>query len=254
MHRADDHLHTGRSRQRGWVIVRAAGQTWRPLRDDCRAIPGRAWWRWLITLLAGFVACGAVSVVGTQFAHRHVGRGLQQWDERGLRAVEQRGPLSFPDAILAESPGNLSYLIPLTLAASIIAIHLRRPLTAISIQVAYWGMRPIVLAGWMTWDRPRPTLIGEGIAAPALHSFPSGHAALTTAVYGFLIYLWIRRSQSVIERALGVIVLVLIVATVSVARVRLGSHWPSDILAGAALGVLWLGVVITAFRRAERLS
>ena len=39
-------------------------------------------------------------------------------------------------------------------------------------------------------------LIGDGIAAPGLHSFPSGHAALCVAVYGFLAYLWIRSSRS----------------------------------------------------------
>ena len=76
-------------------------------------------------------------------------------------------------------------------------------------------------------------------------------AALTMAVYGFLVYLWIRRSGRLIERALGVGVLLLIVTLVSVARVRLGSHWPSDIIAGAALGVAWLLVVILATRTAE---
>jgi membrane-associated phospholipid phosphatase len=234
------------------VLSRAAGQVWRALRDDCRAIPAKIWWQWGALLIVGMVLCGAVAVLGTHIARSYVGRGLQAWDEQWLRVIERSGPLSFPDSVLAESPGNLSYLIPLTLTGSIIAIRFRRPLIAISIQVAYWGMRPIVLAGWMTWDRARPTLIGDGIAAPGLHSFPSGHAALTTAVYGFLIYLWIRQSGSMIERLLGVVLLLLIVTIVSLARVRLGSHWPSDVFAGGALGVLWLMVVIVAFRRAEK--
>jgi membrane-associated phospholipid phosphatase len=50
---------------------------------------------------------------------------------------------------------------------------------------------------------------------------------------------------------LGAVVLLFIVTLVSVARVRLGSHWPCDIVAGAVLGVAWLSVVIIAFRRAE---
>jgi len=235
----------------GWVLMAGAKRIWRDLRDDCRAIPSRAWWRFVLTLFVGFVLCAALSVIGTRIARSYVDRGLQAWDERTLRAIEERGPLSFPDAILAESPGNLSYLIPLTLAVSVIAIRLHRPLVAIGIQVAYWGVRPIVLFGWMTWDRARPKLIGDGIAAPGLHSFPSGHAALAMAVYGFLIYLWVRRSGSVIERALGVFLLLFIVTLVSVARVRLGSHWPSDIIAGAGLGVAWLIVVTVAFRCVE---
>jgi undecaprenyl-diphosphatase len=239
-------------RPRGWVLIGAAQRLWRTLRDDCRTIPRRAWARWAITLVIGFALCAVLSVVTTTIARARLNDGLQSWDERWLMWLEQHGPLSFPDAILAESAGNLMYLIPLTLAASVIAIRLRNPLVAIGIQVAYWGVRPVVLAGWMTWDRARPKLIGDGIAAPGLHAFPSGHAALTMAVYGFLVYLWIRRSGSLIERFLGVLVVLLIVTLVSVARVRLGSHWPSDIVAGAALGIAWLIVVIVATRTAER--
>ena len=34
-----------------------------------------------------------------------------------------------------------------------------------SLQFAYWLQRPVVIAGWLTWDRARPQLIADGIAA-----------------------------------------------------------------------------------------
>jgi undecaprenyl-diphosphatase len=83
-----------------------------------------------------------------------------------------------------------------------------------------------------------------------LHSFPSGHAALCIAVYGFLAYLWIRASKSVAEKVFAVVVVALLTTVVSLARVRLGSHWPSDIVAGAVIGIAWLVVVIVAYRGA----
>ena len=52
----------------------------------------------------------------------------------------------------------------------------------------------------------RPDLVAGGIAAPGLHSFPSGHAVLTVAVYGLVAYLWARASCSWLERffAIGI--------------------------------------------------
>jgi len=236
-----------------WAVVTGAGETWRRFRADVRAIPGGAWRRWGAILAIGLVACGAASVGITILGRSWVAnRGLQAWDERWLLTIADVGPMSFPDAILAESPGNLSYLIPLTLAVAVIAVRCHRPLVAVTILVSYWGVRPVVLAGWMTWDRGRPKLIADGLAAPGLHSFPSGHAALAIAVYGFLAYLWIRQSRSLIERTLAVLLTAAWVTMVSVARVRLGSHWPSDIVSGAVIGVLWLAVVIVAFRYAEK--
>lgn len=251
-----DDIETDKMPTRGstWKIARATRDLWRTLRDDCRTIHGQAWWRWGLTLACGFVACGALSYAVTRFAYARVEDGLQAWDERWLLNLADDGPMSFPHAILLESPGNLAYLVPLTITASVIAIRRRSPLAAISIQIAYWVQRPIVLIGWQTWDRDRPTLIGEGIAAPGLHSFPSGHAALCVAVYGFLAYLWIRSTRSVAERVIAVVLVALLTSIVSLARVRLGSHWPSDIIAGAALGVAWVSVMIVAYRNAMRPS
>ena len=64
-------------------------------------------------LLGGMLLCAALSVTMTILARGQLDQGLQAWDERGLRWVEQHGPMKFPDAVLAESPGNLAYLIPL---------------------------------------------------------------------------------------------------------------------------------------------
>jgi undecaprenyl-diphosphatase len=94
-------------------------------------------------------------------------------------------------------------------------------------------------------------MIAGGIAAPPLHSFPSGHVALMLSVYGLLAWLWIRASRSPAERTLVVILLAVLLLTVGWARVRLGAHWPSDVLAGYVIGLAWLSTVITSLRRRE---
>jgi undecaprenyl-diphosphatase len=84
-----------------------------------------------------------------------------------------------------------------------------------------------------------------------LHSYPSGHVALALSVYGILAYLWIRASRSWVERALAVLLLAGVVLVTGAARVRLGTHWPSDVLAGLIIGVCWMTVVLRALHRSR---
>lgn len=235
-----------------WAIVRGAVVIWSGFNHGSDLLTRGSWKRWWTALLISLAAASALSAFLTVGAQRLAPQRLDDWDARTLRWLEAHGPMSFHDAILLESPGNLSYLIPLTAVVAIIAILRRRPVLAASVVAAYVGMRPIVALGWWMWDRPRPDVILGGAASPPLHSFPSGHIALAISVYGLLAYLWWERSRSVVERTLIVILTAAWCAVVGVARVRLGTHWPSDIIAGAALGIVWVFGVIVALRTAER--
>ena len=161
-----------------------------------------------------------------------------------LRAIDAQSAMSVQNAILLESFGNLAYLIPLVGACAIVAARKRRPLLSIAFVASYVLARPIVAMGWWLWDRQRPTIILDGRTAPPLHSFPSGHVVLALSVYGILAYLWIRASRSWIEKATAVMLLTLVVCVTGFARVRLGTHWPSDVIAGFIIGIAWLGVVL----------
>jgi membrane-associated phospholipid phosphatase len=235
---------------RRWALSVGWSNTWHAFRGAWKALPAGAVGRWCATLLAGFFVCAAFVAALTLVAKRN-SEPLTRWDTGVLLRVE-RGPISFADAILLESFGNLAYMVPLTLAAAVVAARHGRPLLALSFPASYVLQRPLVLLGWWVWNRRRPDLIAGGIAAPGLHSFPSGHVALMLAVYGLLAWLWIRASRSIVERLLVLVLLAALLLVTGTARVRLGSHWPSDVLAGCAVGAAWLSVVITALRRAER--
>lgn len=87
--------------------------------------------------------------------------------------------------------------------------------------------------------RARPTLV-DPVEHAAGFSFPSGHAAGSAAVYGTLVLLVlprVARWARVLLLALGA----LLVAAVASSRVLLGLHYPSDVAAGAALGLAWVG-------------
>src|SRR5712691_7896729 len=87
--------------------------------------------------------------------------------------------------------------------------------------------------------RQRPDLINALIPAQG-YSFPSGHAFVAFAFYGFATFLLAERAQSWSRRVLVVFVGLLVIFMVGFSRIYLGVHWPSDVLASLALGGAWL--------------
>lgn len=239
------------TRPGSWAAARYLGGLWAQLRDDELALPAEAWRAWLRLTLIGLVLSCALAAGLTLLASWAAPRGLQAWDEATLVALLAAPPMSFSAAGMVETPGNLIGMVLLTGAAVVLAIKGRRPLVMATLLSLYWMGTAVLWAGWLLWDRSRPELVAGGIAAPGLHSFPSGHILHTVAVYGFLAYLWWRASGSWVERALIVVLVVAFNLAVAVSRLVLGAHWPSDTLGGALIGLVWLAFGIAALRRAE---
>ena len=89
-------------------------------------------------------------------------------------------------------------------------------------------------------DRPNVIEAFDGIG----YSFPSGHATGAMAFYGFLIFLVIISRQ---RRSLKItlsLLLSIIIVNVMMSRVFLHVHYFTDVIAGATLSFIWLGVSI----------
>ncbi len=101
-------------------------------------------------------------------------------------------------------------------------------------------------------DRARPVL-DDPVAHAAGMSFPSGHAqsAMVAASVLLLVFLPLLRGAWRWVAVGGAVVYVL---AVGFARVTLGVHYVSDVLAGYALGAAWVAAMIAAFNawRQER--
>ncbi len=234
-----------------WAAAALLGGLWAQLLRDARGMPVEAWRRWLRATLVGLVLSSAFAAGLTLLARWAAPRGLQAWDEAMLPLIIAGAPLSFSAAGMVETPGNLIGMLLLVAPAVLLAIRAGKPLIVASLLSLYWLGTAVLWAGWLLWERERPELVAGGIAAPGLHSFPSGHILHTVCVYGFLAYLWGRASKSWLERAFVALLYLALIVAVALSRLVLGAHWPSDTLAGALIGLVWLVAGILALRRAE---
>lgn len=91
--------------------------------------------------------------------------------------------------------------------------------------------------------RPRPD-VDEHIVFVDSWSYPSGHSLNSMVVIGLLTVLAVRE-RSGAWRVLLAATGALLVLLVGFSRVYLGVHWPSDVLAGWLIGLLWLTICYT---------
>jgi undecaprenyl-diphosphatase len=70
------------------------------------------------------------------------------------------------------------------------------------------------------------------------YSFPSGHAMISMVVYGAIGYLLVKQlGKWRIAIASGTL---LLITSIGLSRLYLGVHWPTDVVAGYAAGIVWL--------------
>ncbi len=135
-------------------------------------------------------------------------------------------------------------ILPVTVAWLVIRRSFRlssyAAVTGIGLVVLSPGIKAIV-------ERARP-VVDVPIASAPGPSFPSGHALGSTVAYGTLLLVFLPAVPPRFRKGVVAAVIV-VVGIVGLTRVALGVHHPSDVVAGWLLGVLWLAVTTSAFRR-----
>ena len=185
---------------------------------------------WGFSELAGAVIDGEVHV----------------FDERLLLLFRNPGDLSDPigpgwfEEVMRDitALGGNSVLGLITLGVAGYLLLMRKGGAALVLILAVCG--GIMLSYALKWgfDRPRPDLVPH-ITEVYSQSFPSGHAMLSAVVY-LTIGAVLSRTRSEIRIKVYLLTMAtLVTVLVGISRIYLGVHWPSDVLAGWAIGAGW---------------
>ncbi len=186
-------------------------------------------------------------------------QGTQQLDERII--VGLRNPNNLADPIgppwLEEMGRDLTALggvvVQLLLVLAVGGyLLLRRAYRALLFMLlAIGGGLLVSLVAKGMFDRPRPALVPHG-SLVYTSSFPSGHSMTSTITYLTLAVLLARIESENRVKAFLLMNAALFSILVGASRVYLGVHWPTDVLAGWCMGLIWALLCWLVMRALQR--
>jgi len=174
------------------------------------------------------------------------GGATKELDEKILRMLRQRdnptlprGPKWLPQA--SQDITSLGSGTNLTIASSIAVgfLCLQRRIRAAGFLIVSLGsglMFCYLLKNFFLRERPK---VVPHLAHFDVGSFPSGHSMGAAIVYLTLGGILSRQTRRLLKKAYFLSVALVLTVLVGISRVYLGVHFPSDILAGWAVGSLW---------------
>ena len=202
------------------------------------------------TLVVGLLTAAAALVLFTWLGREILEGEVLAFDER-LRALvhDLASPRLTTLMRAASLYGGPGVLVPAGLVAAVAFLIKGWPRGALLVVVTLAG------AGLLNWllkfsfARVRPASFFD-YPLPGSPSFPSGHALYAASVFGGLAVLLTARIQNRLLQLAIWLVAISLILLVGISRVYLGVHYPSDVLAGYAIGIIW----VTAVAFGDRLA
>lgn len=200
---------------------------------------------WLILLIAaGWLFLGVVEDVLNQDPLVYAGQAI-------YHLLQQlRTPLGDRIMVALTELGDAAVTIPVA-AVVLVWLFWRRAwgdalywLTAIGFGTLAVTIIKVVL------KVPRPVALYSGTET---YSFPSGHATLSTVIYGFLAVL-VAGTFRPRWRWTPYATTALLIVGIAFSRLYLGAHWLADVTAGVSLGTAWVALLAIARERRTPLA
>lgn len=206
-------------------------------------------WTVALWLVGGAVVIwGAMCLIGLLLT-QVIDRGSVHAADLGVNQWFAHRRTSFWNDTTAFGTGmaeTITVIIVTAVVALILRWRTKRWYESVMLVTAIVGEVAIFLATTAIVPQRRPA-VHKLDPAPPTSSYPSGHTAAAVCLYGCLaiLLLWLYAGQPGMRIVAALLFCVPVF--VGVSRVYRGMHYPSDVLAGAVLGILWLSLVVRTF-------
>lgn len=206
-----------------------------------------------VSLLAGFFVCAAlVALFG--FLAREVfatarTSAIDQEVTFSVRALHS--PALDRAARVVTFLGSHLFLVPATILVALGLKSRGHWISALLFSASVVGGFGLNSLLKITFQRARPDL-WPALVAEHTYSFPSGHAAMSTVLFGGLAAVALHLSKRPAVRIAALVLATVAAVTVAGTRVYLGAHWTTDVVAGILVGLFWVVVAAVGTEHVTR--
>lgn len=165
---------------------------------------------------------------------------------------EPLGPPWLPGTVRDITALGSGAVLALFIVAVAGFVALRRQYRALLLLLAAVGGGVLLMVGLKDWfERPRPEFALRLVQAESW-SFPSGHSLVSTVVYLTLGTMLARTVEPLRLKIYVISVGLFLAFLVGLSRIYLGVHYPTDVLAGWTIGLVWAVLCWLAARWLQR--
>jgi undecaprenyl-diphosphatase len=193
----------------------------------------------VLGIATAYVAAWAIGIgFGYGLKGTHSWAGGARWERDLLGVFHAQTLPRWLDRIMLAAPliGTNLVILPVMIAVGLWLWRVKHaPLDAVHLLVVSVGSLSLNPTMKYLLDRHRPALFPlRGMYNWA--SYPSGHLILTIALY-FTVAMMLRRARGWRWPFVAAVLVVLITCY---SRLYLSVHWPTDLIGGMLIGVVWL--------------
>jgi len=199
-----------------------------------------------VLLLIGLAMSVGVMLIMAKIHEEVAQPFLERFDQHAMQAIHAHDTRALTRlAVTLSFIGSPTALIPAVGIAALVLWRLHLHRNAVLVIIANGGAALMDTVLKLHFRRIRPD-VPWALVTEHSFSFPSGHSVGAVVLYGTITYIVWNHLRDLTQRAAVIASALLLIAGIGASRVYIGVHFPTDVLAGYLVGVIWLLTIIGA--------